>query len=336
MAFRVTTEQRATASPLDGTVHILESGVGDQAVVWPGLGFNCIAWRVRHQGQLLDLLYADPGLFDNPVPTRSGIPVLFPFPNRIRAGCFTWAGREFHLPLNDPAGKNAIHGFACRHPWRVVDRGADERSAWLCGEFQASREAPQARPLWPADYRLRLTYRLGRGEQGSVFLDLCSQVENIDAVPLPFGLGFHPYFRVPLLPNGGCWLQVPARFCWELAENLPTGVCRPIDPGRDLRQPRRFDELHLDDVLTGLPGNGPIGQVLSDPLGKGPRLMVTASPGWRELVVFTPPHRQAVCLEPYTCPTDAINLWASGLEVGWLVLPPGEKWEEVIRLHWQG
>ena len=37
-------------------------------------------------------------------------------------------------------------------------------------------------------------------------------------------------------------------------------------------------------------------------------LQVRASPAFRELVLFTPPHRRAVCLEPYTCPTDAIHL----------------------------
>jgi aldose 1-epimerase len=44
-------------------------------------------------------------------------------------------------------------------------------------------------------------------------------------------------------------------------------------------------------------------------------------------VVFTPPHRQAFCLEPYTCPTDAINMPEYGKSVGWLTLPPGGQWK---------
>jgi aldose 1-epimerase len=44
------------------------------------------------------------------------------------------------------------------------------------------------------------------------------------------------------------------------------------------------------------------------------------------VVVFTPPHRHAFCVEPYTCATDAVNLEAHGRQAGWRVLPPGGRW----------
>src|SRR5262245_7308071 len=110
MSFQVSTRQQATSSGLDGTIVVLQGDGGDRAEVWPALGFNCFAWRAAADGQVLDLLYADPQLFDNGRPTRSGIPVLFPFPNRIRAGRFSWGGRDYQLPLNDSAAVNAAHG----------------------------------------------------------------------------------------------------------------------------------------------------------------------------------------------------------------------------------
>ena len=45
-----------------------------------------------------------------------------------------------------------------------------------------------------------------------------------------------------------------------------------------------------------------------------------------------PPHRQAVCLEPYTCVTDAVNLQQNGVAAGWKVLPPGERWQADLEL----
>jgi aldose 1-epimerase len=139
MSFFVTTHAQDNQDGLDPTVyHLGKTGTDHQAIIWPALGFNCLSWRVPHAGQVLDLLYLDPGQFSNGRPTRSGIPVLFPFPNRIRAGHFTWNGRDYQLPCNDGTKANAIHGFACRHPWRVLGHGASDTEAWLTGDFQCS------------------------------------------------------------------------------------------------------------------------------------------------------------------------------------------------------
>ena len=97
--------------------------------------------------------------------------------------------------------------------------------------------------------------------------------------------------------------------------------------------------LQLDDVLTDL---RPIAVDQQDGLGlagvvahpSGERMLTLwAGPDFRELVLFTPPHREAICLEPYTCTTDAINLSASGIDAGLRVLQPGETWRGVIEIH---
>ena len=127
----------------------------------------------------------------------------------FRGGRFQWEGKDYQLPTNDPSGKNAIHGFACRRPWRVLDQGADDRGAWLQAEFWGSRDAPESLALWPADYRMRLTFRL---EPRSLRLE--AVVDNSGDRPLPFGLGYHPYFRVPLVPSSEdrrCYVEIRAR-----------------------------------------------------------------------------------------------------------------------------
>src|SRR5262249_26194002 len=98
MTFRGLTEQRPASGGRDGTVVVLEESSGSaRAEIWPALGCNCYRWQVVRGGRPLELLYADPQLFANGRPTRSGIPVLFPFPNRIRDGRFQWDGRTFQL-----------------------------------------------------------------------------------------------------------------------------------------------------------------------------------------------------------------------------------------------
>jgi aldose 1-epimerase len=61
---------------------------------------------------------------------------------------------------------------------------------------------------------------------------------------------------------------------------------------------------------------------------------VLADPAFRELVLFTPPHRQAVAIEPYTCSADAANLAERGIDSGWRVLPAGSEWEAAVEYRW--
>src|SRR5690606_37021115 len=129
MAFSVTSET-LLAGGRAGPVYRLAGPDGSpSAEVWTGHGFNCLRWRAGDPARPDELLYAAPEWADDPAPTRSGVPVLFPFPNRIRDGRFHFGGRAYALPPNDPAGRNAIHGFAPRHPWRVLDAGAGPDAA---------------------------------------------------------------------------------------------------------------------------------------------------------------------------------------------------------------
>lgn len=313
---------------LDPTVIVLEHSAGHRAEVWPAAGFNAFRWAVPGvEGQPLELLYADPALFTEGRPTRSGIPILFPFPNRIAGGTFTWDGQTWTLPLNDAPKLNAIHGFACRRPWSIVTQGANDSSAWVTGRYQSHPDE------WPAAHQLTVTLRLGLDS-----LRLEAEVSNPDTKPLPFGLGYHPYFAVPFAPGtdaADCRVQVPAESFWELRDCLPTGKVYPVDPGRDLRQPRHYGEVTVDDVLTALP-RGPAGRL--HPLGQvtgapGCTLEVFGDDSFRAVVVFTPPHRQAFCIEPYTCPTDAVNLSARGIECGWRTLPAGASARFIVELR---
>jgi aldose 1-epimerase len=333
MTFAVHTRTQPGVTGRDTTLYVLDDGAGGRAEVWPALGFNCLHWEALCDGRTLDLLYADPALFTDGRPTRSGIPILFPFPNRIRDGRFRWEGKDYQLPLNDGTLKNAIHGFACRRPWRVVGQGADASSAWIVGEFQTGRDAPDCLSLWPADHLIRITYRLGTGS-----LRVEAEVVNPDRRTLPFGLGYHPYYRMPFAPDAtaaDCLVQAPAHEMWPLVESLPTGDRRPLDPARNLNTPRRFGDLQLDDVLTGLSSKADADGLRDcGVLRSGAAtLRLLGSPAFRELVVFTPPHRQAFCIEPYTCTTDAINLQARGVDAGWLTLAPGERWTAVFEMR---
>jgi aldose 1-epimerase len=298
-------------------IWILEDDAGNALEVWPALGFNAFRWSAHGR----EMLFRSPAFFEELRPSRSGWPILFPFPNRIRDGRYTWGGRAYALPCNDPAGKNAIHGFVHTAAWNVLDSGTGSDEAWITADVRGTRDAPESVALWPSDYELRVTYRLGVGD-----LRVEAVARNPGPTPLPWGLGYHPYFRLEPFGGNDALVQTPAHALWQLDDCLPDG--RKTAPGaeRDLRSPRRFGDLRLDDAysdLAPLPG-GVLG-VLEHPRGAG-RFTLRASPEFREMVIFTPPHREAICLEPYTCVSDAIHLQANGVDAGWRELPPGHEW----------
>jgi aldose 1-epimerase len=116
---------------------------------------------------------------------------------------------------------------------------------------------------------------------------------------------------------------VPAGEEWELAACLPTGRRLPVSGRKDLRDGQELGGLKLDDVFTALTASGHhVESVVMDPAA-GLEVRQSFDPVFRELVVYTPPHGRSVCLEPYTCTTDAIHLSQQGIDGGWRVLAPG-------------
>ena len=176
--------------------------------------------------------------------------MLFPFPNRIRDGRFTWDGRTYQLPLNDPAKKNAIHGFACRHPWRVVDHGADAQSAWVTVEFRGSLDAPECRDLWPADYELTLTIRLGVESLATRSGGVQSRHETAAVRPRLSSV-FQAAVRARQQCGGLSRAGSGASY-WPLTDSLPNGDRVPSMRRAISSTPRRFGDLKLDDVLTDI------------------------------------------------------------------------------------
>src|SRR5262249_24059411 len=131
MGFMVNTFD-GVAGDRSGPVYELADDAGTvRAEVWPMWAFNCLCWQVRQSdGNRGTILFPAPDWETNPVPTRSGHPILFPFPGRMREGKFTFEGKTYQLPLNDSTKQHAIHGFTPRNPWRVTDWNGDDEFAF--------------------------------------------------------------------------------------------------------------------------------------------------------------------------------------------------------------
>jgi aldose 1-epimerase len=298
-------------------VTITDADTGSTARLVPAVGFNCFAFHICDSGGVVNLLWSEPGFEQGDRrASGSGVPILFPFPGRIAGTTLIWDGRRYELEAGDGIG-NAIHGFVHERAWRVVEQGP----ARVTGQFQASIDDPSLLDCWPADFRVTATYEVSGSRLAATYL-----VENPDHRALPCGLGTHPYFRLPL---GGasadvCVVRLPVSSSWELESMNTTGRKFPLENPQQFQQGQPFGQLVLDTVFSDLVSTG--GWCRAEILD--PDTCRTGVLGFdrafHECVVYTPPHREAICVEPYTCAPDPFRLEREGVMAGLRVLREGE------------
>ncbi|WZO96965.1 aldose 1-epimerase [Isosphaeraceae bacterium EP7] len=318
MAFQVSEEVRSGRK----VYHLRDTTTGASASILPESGFNLFDLKLPVGGHLRPILSSYPDFPNKPRDFgRNGIPILFPFPNRIRDAKYSYGGKDYTLPATN--GSNAIHGFAISDPWDVVEAKVTDAGATIAGRYQISKNSPAMQPNWPTDGVLSIRYTLnGRT------LTLEAEVSNPTAQPFPFGLGFHPYFHLPFTDGGDqarTKVIVPASKFWELDQFLPTGKIVDVPAGLDFRAGQPIKGLKLDDVLTGLAFEGDTCTCKLVDEALGAEFHLSFDKGFRELVVYTPPgDGDVISLEPYTQTTDAINLQTKGVDAGLRVLGHGE------------
>lgn len=283
-----------------------QEGFGNARVV-PQWGNNCFSFVVGGQP------IVEPVSLEQFAerPTSYGIPILFPFPNRVRDGAFMFRGQRYRVEPNR-------HGFVRDKKWEVLSSGASERDgAWVTSRLRATNYPGEIFGQYPFPFELEVTHRLKDG-----CLELATEIKNLGSTEMPCGFGLHPYFSC----SEAATIQVPAQKRWELSENLPSGRLLPVEGLFDLRAPTHVQGMVLDDIFTELVADekGLVRCRLGDPV-KGVETTIEFDAGeFPHVVVFKPPApRRAICIEPYTCPTDGFNLQDRGIEANLMVLKPG-------------
>jgi aldose 1-epimerase len=120
---------------------------------------------------------------------------------------------------------------------------------------------------------------------------------------------------------------------WELVEMIPTGGVLPIPSDQRLAEGLPLGDHKFDTCFTGLraDSDGLVRTRLLDP-ASGRTVTQTFDRSFTQCVIYTPPHREAICLEPYTCVPDAARLADEGHETGLQILQPSEFRETTVRI----
>jgi aldose 1-epimerase len=312
-------------------VILRDQASGAEARIAYGIGANCVSWTIRKNNQTYEVLeepLSPPDLKSNKF--KAGIPVLWPFPGRVREARYRFEGREYRLPVTDKGGVHHIHGVVINAPWKVKSQGATSEGAFVESGIGPEDLAEDMRAGYPFDFALTLRLTLAGAS-----LTYNLRVDNRSSEQaLPFGYGLHPYFRAPLAVSERtpsrteCKVRIPAAKRWPAKEGMPGGAPEPLQPADDFQAWRTLGPDHFDHMYSDIRFEDQWSTAGFRDEGAGLEVLVKADRQFHDWVLFTQPNRPSICIEPYTCPPNAINFEEEGLSDSHLVvLPPGESWQ---------
>ena len=306
-------------------VKLISEQTGDEVSILVSQGFNCFSWTCPNAASGREILWATDAFASGTERASScGIPILFPFPGRLRGTQFSWNGQQYDLEPGDAFG-NAIHGFVHTRAWRVVEQSSHSVTA----EIQASIDDPELLEKWPGDFHLVASYEF---VEGGLRFDWT--VTNRGDEDLPYGLGVHPYFRIESLGGDleSCKLQVPVDEVWALDDMLPTGGVNPDPFG--LKGGITIEGKNLDHVFAS--SESILKSQNSAFLcgAQGQEIRVSYGEEYPFCVVYTPDHREAICIEPYTCLPNSPEFLEGDRPTGWRLLKPGASFSSTLTYAW--
>ncbi|HET7097817.1 MAG TPA: aldose 1-epimerase [Casimicrobiaceae bacterium] len=217
---------------------------------------------------------------------------LVPYSNRIANADLHWAGRTHTLVRNFGDHPHSIHGVGWQRPWRIATR--DAASALLAFDHAAADADARA---WPWPFRATQSFVLTVGEGGATLAARIA-IANTGTEAFPFGLGYHPFFP----RTAATELAFHADRVWQTDDTqLPTAKIAIPDAWR-FDPPHAVDAIALDNVFTGWNGEATL-------VDRTRRIAtrIVADTAASFLVVYVPPGRDFLAVEPVTQMTDAFN-----------------------------
>lgn len=213
--------------------------------------------------------------------------VLFPFPNRVKDGVYSYNETTFQLGINEKSLNNALHGLVFDKTFELTGSELFEERAKLELTYKSDGKLPG----FPFRFELKLIYRISF--KGGLSLTL--KIKNTDTCTFPYGMGWHPYFYTNDLASA--MISIPAQ---DFYSSDKRGL--PLEPvPADIQPEFELDDKNFDDAFS-----------LKNPRCDLKTDTYDVSLGFKYpegtyLQVYTPPHRKNIAIEPMTCIANSFN-----------------------------
>lgn len=251
------------------------------------LGAGDLSLRLGcHGGVILDFRLGERPLLrpavDGATPGQSACFPLLPLGNRIRDNRFAFAGQSHAVTPNALPEPLHLHGTGWQADWSIAAQGPDTArlvQTYHGPDLPHRYHAEQSFTLTPSTLRITLS------------------ITNTGPEPLPFGLGWHPFFppdAIVTAPAKGFWTEGPG--------HLPTGRSALPDD-LDFASPRPLPARWINNAFDGWTG-----QARLDWPDRGLSLRLNADPLFDCYQLYRPAQGLFFAFEPMSHLPDALSM----------------------------
>lgn len=290
----------STEEIIDNTTHIkiINRDTGEYLEILPHIGASLHGLKLQKDGVLFDIIdgYSDQDKLDDIIYYKGMI--LYPYPNRVASGKYTFEGKNYQLAINEKDRGNALHGLISEATFTIkkIELLQNLASIELYFDILGLDKG------FPFKSRINIIYTI---TDKSKFI--CRAiVESKDTKNQPVGLAWHPYFKTPNQIDK-LEMLVNSKKIFDVNNNLiPTGNYTThhnfdelstignifLDTGYEVLQETHISTTEIVDKENNITLN--IWQE-------------TGNEKYNYLQIYTPKHRKSIAIEPMTCAIDAFN-----------------------------
>ncbi len=291
-----------------------DNKTGEYVTILPEFGGSVHSLVLKQNEELLNIIdgyHSAEDINNNLISSFKGSN-LYPFPNRIEGGKYTFKGDTYHLRCNFPQENNAIHGLVYNKAFELISKEDGDFACNLILRYITT----ETEPGYPFKNMIEIHYKWGEENQ----FECTTKITNLSDGSIPVGQGWHPYYTAGNVPVDEFYIQFPSKEILDVNDKgIPTGKKSLYTNFNSLS---RLGKTNFDSCFV-LDSKLEKAEITIENKKENIKYQIWQETGinkYNYLQVYTPPSRTSIAIEPMTCAPNAFNT-GDGL----IVLAPQER-----------